>query len=325
MESTVKKKSEVAEIANPTYDVVFKYMMDDIEIAKLIISTIIGEDVISLEPLPQEQPTEKMNPVDNDTSITVYRLDFTAKIKVVEGIKLVMIEMQKASLPTDIPRFRNYLGERYSKPEEVKITDGKIDRTAIGAQIYCLYFLGNDIGYKKVPVLKVSPQVSDAATRKRFLSKNKFIEGLHHRSWIIQINFLKGRRRNEAEKLLAVFDQSYCTSDQHIMSIREEDYPEKYHPIIRRLKMAATDSKVRKQMKKEDTEISYIRRMIRDENEKAVEKTIKEYNEKLEKKEVELEKKEVELAAEKKARAEDKKIITQLKQLIKNAGITDVT
>ena len=71
-------------------------------------------------------------------------------------------------------------------------------------------------------------------------------------------------------------------------------------------------------MKKEDTEISYIRRLIRDENEKAVEKAIKEYNEKLEKKEVEL-------AAEKKARAEDKKIITQLKQLIKNAGITDVT
>ena len=103
------------------------------------------------------------------------------------------------------------------------------------------------------------------------------------------------------------------------------------HPIIRRLKMAATDSKVRKQMKKEDTEISYIRRMIRDANEKAVEKTIKEYNEKLEKKEAELaaekkaraeEKKALE--KEKKARAEDKKIIEKLNKLIKNAGITDV-
>ena len=88
----------------------------------------------------------------------------------------------------------------------------------------------------------------------------------------------------------------------------------------------------------EDIEISYIRRMIRDENEKAIEKAIKEYNEKLEKKDVELEKKDVELAAEKKARADtdkalakekkaradDKKIIEKLNQLIKNAGITDV-
>ena len=94
MESRVKKNSEVAEIANPTYDVVFKYMMDDIEIAKLVISTIIGEEVISLDPLPQEQPTEKMNLVNKDSSITVYRLDFTAKIKIAEGIKMVMIEMQ---------------------------------------------------------------------------------------------------------------------------------------------------------------------------------------------------------------------------------------
>ena len=35
MESKVKKKTEIAEIANPTYDVVFKYMMDDKTIEKL--------------------------------------------------------------------------------------------------------------------------------------------------------------------------------------------------------------------------------------------------------------------------------------------------
>ena len=35
------------EIANPIYDVVFKYMMEDNTVAKLLISSIIEEDVVS--------------------------------------------------------------------------------------------------------------------------------------------------------------------------------------------------------------------------------------------------------------------------------------
>ena len=266
----IKEKSEIIEIANPTYDVVFKYMMEDIEIAKMIISTIIGEEVIMLEPQPQERTKEKVVIDDKGTSITVYRLDFSAKIKIAEGYKIVLIEMQKASLPTDISRFKSYLGEQYGKPEKNKNAENDEDDPEKGTQIYCLYFLGKDIGYHNVPVIKVDPHVSDAYNNRRLRSKNFFIDALNHRSWIIQINFLKGRRRNEAEKLLAVFDQSYCTSDQHIMGMREEDYPEKYHTVIRRLKMAAANAEVRNQMKKEDSDINYIRKVIRAENKKAV-------------------------------------------------------
>ena len=39
------------------------------------------------------------------------------------------------------------------------------------------------------------------------------------------------------------------TSDIHILNVSEEDFPEKFRPIIRRLKGAASDSKVKKQMK----------------------------------------------------------------------------
>ncbi|MCP4150726.1 MAG: hypothetical protein GY757_23475, partial [bacterium] len=41
-------------IANPIYDVVFKYLMEDNDIARLIISTIIRQKVISLEFRPRE-------------------------------------------------------------------------------------------------------------------------------------------------------------------------------------------------------------------------------------------------------------------------------
>ncbi len=41
-------------IANPIYDVVFKYLMEDAKIAKLLISSIIGEEIESLDFRPQE-------------------------------------------------------------------------------------------------------------------------------------------------------------------------------------------------------------------------------------------------------------------------------
>ena len=54
------------------------------------------------------------------------------------------------------------------------------------------------------------------------------------------------------------FDQENLTSDHHILNVSEEDFPEKYRPIIRRLKMAASDPYVKRQMKKEDEDIKYL-------------------------------------------------------------------
>ena len=37
------------QIANPIYDVVFKFMMEDSKVAKKFISAIIGEEVLELD------------------------------------------------------------------------------------------------------------------------------------------------------------------------------------------------------------------------------------------------------------------------------------
>ena len=37
------------QIANPIYDVVFKYLMEDAKVAKLLISSIIGEEIEELD------------------------------------------------------------------------------------------------------------------------------------------------------------------------------------------------------------------------------------------------------------------------------------
>jgi len=61
------------DIANPIYDVVFKYLMNDNRVAKLIISTITGLKIETLE----FRATEKTLALEKP-ALTIYRLDFAA-------------------------------------------------------------------------------------------------------------------------------------------------------------------------------------------------------------------------------------------------------
>ena len=43
---------EAMRVANPMYDAAFKYLMDDQAAARLLVGAVLGEEVVSLEPLP---------------------------------------------------------------------------------------------------------------------------------------------------------------------------------------------------------------------------------------------------------------------------------
>jgi hypothetical protein len=64
------------QIANLIYDVVFKYLLEDSESAILLLSAIIGQPIEKLDFLPQEGTT-----YIEQHLLTVYRLDFCARIK----------------------------------------------------------------------------------------------------------------------------------------------------------------------------------------------------------------------------------------------------
>ncbi len=234
-------------IANPIYDVVFKYLMDDSKIARLFISTIIGEKIISLDFLPQEKVVELEN-----RSLTVYRLDFSAKIQTADGYKNVLIEIQKAKFATDIMRFRRYLGEQYQKKENVYRTMIMGKETKKAMPILSIYFLGHKLEHITVPIIKVQRQYYDVTTGEEIKQREEFIESLTHDSFIIQIPHLRQKYQTEVEQLLNVFDQKNATSDHHILNVKEQDFPEKYRPLIRRLQRAIAEPDVRKTMDIED-------------------------------------------------------------------------
>jgi hypothetical protein len=241
-------------IANPIYDVVFKYLMEDAKIAKLLISSIIGEEIETLDFLPQEFTA------DLDTGIvgkigllTVYRLDFSATIKSADGLKQVLIEIQKAKYATDIMRFRGYLGSQYSNKNNTTVVTINDHERRIGIPIIGIYFLGHKLDSTDASIIGVNRAYKDLVTGELLTVKESFIESLTHDSYVIQIPNLAQKRRNDLEKLLSIFDQSmYVDAEHHMLNIKEEEYPEKHRSLIRRLQAAILEPEMRKQMEIED-------------------------------------------------------------------------
>ena len=80
----------------------------------------------------------------------------------------------------------------------------------------------------------------------------------------MQIPHLKQRRQNDLESLLGIFDQSQKDpADAHTLSIREEDYPKKFHGVIRRLIKAISEPDVRETMEVEDDYLEDLEDMER--------------------------------------------------------------
>jgi hypothetical protein len=268
-------------IANPIYDVVFKYLLDDNQVAKILLSAIIGHEILELSLTPQEiigefgqvlkakpkteigttqaKRTKKANLSATEfTNLTVYRLDFAAKIRTEEGEKIVIIEIQKAKLMHDILRFRRYLGKQYSDEKNTFLAEKNGKSLVIGIPIISIYFLGEVLdNIKGIPVLKVSNQVTDLHSGEQIDIKEDFIESLTHQSYIISIPDLTTHKRDELENLLSIFDQNSQSKDsKHLLNIADDDLPPKYSEVIRRLQKAAAEAKVRQTMQVEDDFLS---------------------------------------------------------------------
>jgi flagellar biosynthesis GTPase FlhF len=232
-------------IANPIYDAVFKYLLEDKRVAKLLLSTILDEEILDINIQPTEHSIELERP-----PVTVYRIDFSAKIRSGSGEQLVLIELQKAKFAQDLFRFRRYLGNHYANREN-QTTDPKTGRT-VPIPIITIYFLGEAISDLPAPVIKVNRECIDIATGERFTKKVQFIECLTHNSFIIQIPHLKEKRRTELEKLLLFFDQSNAIEDKHTLSIHEDQIPQQHQLLLDRLRRAIEDQNIRGAMDVED-------------------------------------------------------------------------
>ena len=234
-------------VANPLYDAVFKYMMEDERIAKTLLSALLQKTVIAVEMRRHEYPN-----IARD-AISMFRVDFAATVLEDDGSKnLILIELQKTWLETETLRFRQYLAVQYNNKENMrKETKGKYALPTVA-----VYLLGHYVGQFTEPVIYARHKIYDYEGNEVHQEEpDPFVESLQHDSIIVQIPRLRGRVNNRLEKILSVFDQSQIyPDDQRMLELDENKYgddAEMTH-ILHRLQSAATNPDIRNRMNAED-------------------------------------------------------------------------
>ena len=237
----------IVTIANPIYDAIFKYLMEDQRIAKTVLSALLKKEVVKVEIRPHEYANSTKD------RISMFRLDFAATIRDENGKEsAILIELQKTWVETETLRFRQYLGTYYNLKDNVREENGQ----PYALPLVAIYILGHRVGDINEPILYVSHGTFDY--NGNAVSEgipNTFVESITHDSIIVQIPLLNGQNNNRLLKVLSVFDQS--NADKHntqLMRFDEDMYKGdvELQYLLQRLERAALDARLRQDMNVED-------------------------------------------------------------------------
>lgn len=225
-------------IANPLYDHAFKYLMSNDRLARKVLSVILDKEVLELELAQQEIVIE-----DQERRFTLYRLDFKALIRDHNGReKTVLIELQKSKLPTNLLRFRNYLGLAYAQKP----------RTGADAvlPIISIYILGYNI--EDIPVLaaKVDRRIIDMSLQEELHIESDFIALLTHTCYILQARRLPTQRLSRIEQFMTLFNQAWVQEHKFILDL--EEVPEEFKDIAEYLQRPLQEEEIRRKLQAEE-------------------------------------------------------------------------
>jgi uncharacterized coiled-coil protein SlyX len=303
--------------------------MENRRIARFFIETLIDEQVDEIAVIPQEYTykkiqTKKKKVEDKETEVkeevfSIIRFDFVATIRTAQGeYKKVLIEIQKSQKPTDLIRFRTYLGEQYKQTDMVEVKSGKVVKAL---PIICIYLLGFTLPQISAKAIKVNRTYTDIIKKKRIMQKSDFIEALTHDGYFVQIPHIKGKPGSHLEKLLSIFEQGYFVDEKNIVKSYEHPVDnEIIREMIDILRHVAADPKERRSLEaewlamKDEEEYERMRETIA-ENKKTIAKmdeTIAENNKTIAKKDDTIAKKDDTID---KLEDENAKLRSQLAQL----------
>ncbi len=265
-------------IPNPIYDVVFKYLMEDNESAKIVLSTLINENIkkLTFEPVSH---TEKIKDPKTEKEIKLFHLDFTALIEKSEGQEeLIMIEIQKANRASDIFRFKRYISANFRRKQEKEIINPKtqavekIDKPIRLFPIFILNFrIENEINDLIIKTQRIKTGIFKG---KQLQKDNEFIDNLSFDIWVVQLPNLNKIDKSEYENdeyktklysLLKLFDQDAKNKENnHRLLLIKKIFPGFLERIIKRLKSAdANNPDLEEQMNAED---EYLAELIKRDN-----------------------------------------------------------
>mgnify|MGYP002677628584 CR=1 FL=1 len=237
----------VVYVANPLYDAVFKYLMEDDRIAKTILTALLKKKVVDVKIRRNEYAN-----LTRRESISMFRIDFAATVLDEDNKPhLMLIELQKTWLPTETLRFRRYLALQYNNEENML----KEDHEKYAIPMVAIYLLGHCVGKIEEPVIYVNHYAYNYDGKKVEEGiPDPFVESLQHDSIIVQIPLLHGRVNNRLEKVLCLFDQTNVADNKKVIKVDDKQFEgdNDMEYIVRRLQSAAADPDMRYQMNAED-------------------------------------------------------------------------
>lgn len=307
----------IVHVANPIYDSVFKYIMEDSRIAKTVLSALLKKEVLDVKVRPHEYANTTRD------SLSMFRIDFAANVREESGTEhIVLIELQKTWLSTETLRFRQYLGVQYGNKHNIRQDSPK----GYAYPMVAVYLLGHRVGEIEEPVLYVNhkPYNYDG-NEVKLSSPEPFLESLTHDSIIVQLPRLRGKVNNRLEKVLSVFDQSNMDKDDtQVLRIDEGQYEgdDDMMYMIHRLTAAAANADMRQDMNVED---EYFK-AIEDRDTAIIEReaTIKEKDKVIAEKDASIAEKDASLAEKDASLAENNARMIQMAKLMLANGMSEV-
>ena len=247
MPKTIKILQTMAQVVNPIYDTVFKYLMQDEKVAKVLIGNILKTKVVSIQ----------MN--NNEYSALlpdgkkVFKLDFSATILDKSGKhQLVHIEVQKALEEGEIMRFHAYLGAIYmdeTKKYQETVKNPKNKTETIEEHplpIHSIYILGHELGDGLQHSVMLGENVfkDQDGNIIKIPTNNDYINGLTHTVTFVIAPLTKKNVKTHLDKLLTIFSDTEPNSK--VIELDEYyDDSEDYRTIMRVLQKASADKQLR--------------------------------------------------------------------------------
>lgn len=238
-------------IANPIYNSVFKHLMNDLAIAKLLLSALLKKEVVELETCPHDFDTMQ---------ISLFRIDFLVKVRESDGLEyLILVKLQKSRLASDSLHATHYLGMPYLQGEGAENWKSeKGEKGSCGLAVVSIYLLDYLFDGLPDPVVYVHRNYLDYENNP-VPNAHLFMDVHIPDTVIVQIPLITGHHRNHLEQLLMLFDQAYCQPQtKRYLQVDIEGAADDVKQLFTKLLDAAAMLEVRRGMELEDKMLAEI-------------------------------------------------------------------
>ena len=253
-------------VFNPIYDTVFKYLMEDERVARILLGSILDKKITEISVLANDHTL----PIGED--LKLLRIDFSAKfINEDNTEEFATIELQKSAEEEEIMRFRKYMSIHIGDEANAKkITkhhrNGEQYTVLKPLPIYCVYILGHTLG-KGFEHAVMKTQIILKDQHGRVVTNNgqsDFVNAMLVNIAIVQIPHLPQKPLLHVEKILSIFDQRNKDKDKEIyVNIDDDNHDDntEYQALVRRLLKGTADNQLRGDL---DFEEEMLRKFERD-------------------------------------------------------------